>query len=204
MRKKQIWSLSGIGLIGIVAILFWAKTVAILNEKPVPSSLKQSDLVKQPKQELAVEPQQNKLKVARKQAEQKIKKASAAANKVVALGLKRLGTPYVFGAASEKAFDCSGFVFFIFDKAGVKVPRSSELLASAGKPVPRQKVRPGDILIFTGTNSSIRKPGHVGIVIKNTNKEISFVHASSNGGVKISQVEGTNYERRFLEIRRVL
>src|SRR5688572_3467341 len=198
MERKKVWKFGSIGLVGIVAILFWAITVAILNEKLGRSSSKLS------KPELAVAPEKSKLKIARQQASEKIKKASENANKVVSLGLKRLGRPYIFGSASEQGFDCSGFVFFIFDKAGVKVPRSSELLAEAGKRVPRQKVRPGDILIFTGTNASIRKPGHVGIVIKNTNKEISFVHASSNGGVKISQVEGTNYERRFLEVRRVL
>lgn len=197
MKKKQIWRLGVIGLVGIVAILFWAITVVILNEKS-DRSLKKSE------EEFALAQEKSKLKIARQQAGEKIKKATADANKVVSLGLKRLGRPYVFGSASETGFDCSGFVFFIFDKAGIKVPRSSELLAEAGKAVPRQKVRPGDILIFTGTNSNIRKPGHVGIVIKKTNKEISFVHASSNGGVKISQVEGTNYERRFLEVRRVL
>jgi len=85
------------------------------------------------------------------------------------------------------------------------VPHSSTLLAEVGKPVKRRESRKGDIVIFTGTNAADRSPGHVGIVIsKAGDAVIRFVHASSNGGVKISQVEGTNYERRFLEIRRVL
>ncbi|KAA9345681.1 C40 family peptidase [Adhaeribacter soli] len=123
---------------------------------------------------------------------------------LIAFGMKKIGTPYRFGGSSEKGFDCSGFVNYAFSKVGINVPRSSELLSKAGKPVLRTQVRRGDILIFTGTNSKKRTPGHVGIVISKNEGTISFVHASSNGGVKISEVEGTNYERRFLEVRRVL
>ncbi len=71
-------------------------------------------------------------------------------------------------------------------------------------PVSRQEAQPGDLVIFTGTNASVREPGHVGIVVSQPGSVISFVHASSNGGVKVSEVEGTRYDVRFLEIRRVL
>lgn len=126
-------------------------------------------------------------------------------DQIIKSGLNKIGTPYVFGGHSEKGFDCSGFVHYIFGRFNINVPHSSTLLAEAGKPVKRKEFRKGDILIFTGTNSADRRPGHVGIIIsKAGDAVIKFVHASSNGGVKISQVEGTNYERRFLEIRRVL
>jgi len=51
-------------------------------------------------------------------------------------------------------------------------------------------------------------PGHAGIVITRPGEvPMRFVHASSarrESGVKISQVEGTDYERRFMQVRRVL
>ena len=125
-------------------------------------------------------------------------------NKIIQNGLSRMGTPYIFGGTTEKGFDCSGFVQYAFKKFNINVPRSSTELAGAGKKVKREDTRKGDILIFTGTNVSDRTPGHVGIVTRKVGKIIEFMHSSSNGGVKISQVEGTNYERRFLETRRVL
>jgi hypothetical protein len=50
----------------------------------------------------------------------------------------------------------------------------------------------------------MRSPGHVGIVLENTNQKVSFIHSSSVGGVKISVVQGTRYADRLLEVRRVL
>ena len=126
------------------------------------------------------------------------------ANALIQSGLNKIGIPYLYGGNSLKGFDCSGFVYHIFGEFNINVPRSSELLASAGKAVPRTNARKGDNLIFTGTNPAIRRPGHVGIVISKAGEPIEFVHASSNGGVKISKVPGTRYERRFLEVRRVL
>lgn len=123
---------------------------------------------------------------------------------VVHTGLSYLGTPYIFGGTSERGFDCSGFVYYAFRKINIDVPRSSKLLAEAGRAVKPEETRKGDILIFTGTNPKDRTPGHVGIVISKVGEPVKFVHSSSNGGVKISQVDGTNYERRFLETRRVL
>ncbi|GAB3815869.1 hypothetical protein GCM10028895_10490 [Pontibacter rugosus] len=105
---------------------------------------------------------------------------------------------------SKTGFDCSGFTTFIFDKYNFKIPHSSRLQAQEGQQVLRAKSRPGDLVIFTGTNPSVRRPGHVGIVISEPGDTIEFVHASSNGGVKISKVEGTRYDTRFLEVRRVL
>lgn len=197
--KKKLKNFS-IPFIAGSALFFWVVSISFLVEKP--EKPRKAKIAKPLPAKIAAT--KFKLKIAKAEAVEKIAKASGAANKVVSLGLNKLGTRYVFGGTSESGFDCSGFVFFVFDKAGVKVPRSSELLAQSGKPIPMSKARRGDILIFTGTNSKIRKPGHVGIVISKKDGTLSFVHASSYGGVKISQVNGTNYERRFLEVRRVL
>lgn len=126
------------------------------------------------------------------------------AQDLIDYALSLRGTPYIYGGMSESGFDCSGFVSYVFGKYDVKVPHSSGMQAEEGKFVPRAQARPGDVLIFTGTNPKKREPGHVGIVISESGKPIEFVHASSNGGVKVSRVKGTRYNLRFLEVRRVL
>jgi len=123
---------------------------------------------------------------------------------IVAYGLQLMGIPYLPSGVTRNGFDCSGFIYHIFNKYGVAVPHSSALLAQEGEPIDLNEVNKGDLLIFTGTTVSNRTPGHVGVVITNPGHPIEFVHASSVGGVKISKVAGTGYEKRFLQARRVL
>jgi len=123
---------------------------------------------------------------------------------IVAYGLQLMGIPYLPAGVTRNGFDCSGFIYHIFNKYGVDVPHSSALLAQEGDPIDLNQVNKGDLLIFTGTTVSNRTPGHVGVVITNPGQPIEFVHSSSVGGVKISKVAGTGYEKRFLQARRVL
>ncbi|GAA4436098.1 hypothetical protein GCM10023188_28770 [Pontibacter saemangeumensis] len=76
--------------------------------------------------------------------------------------------------------------------------------AEEGIYVERDKASPGDLVIFTGTDADVREPGHAGIVISSPGNTIEFVHSSSNGGVKVSKVEGSRYDLRFLQVRRIL
>lgn len=128
----------------------------------------------------------------------------AQADSLISFAMQHLGAPYQYGATGHRRFDCSGFTTFVFSSFGFAIPRSSALQANFGRTIAREKARKGDLIIFTGTNPRKRTPGHVGIVISDPGEPLKFVHASSNGGVKISQVEHTRYETRFLEIRRVL
>jgi cell wall-associated NlpC family hydrolase len=123
---------------------------------------------------------------------------------ITAYGLKLIGTPYRPAGTTSKGFDCSGFIYHIFGRYGVAVPHASALLIKVGTPIPLAEAREGDLLVFTGPGSPNRKPGHVGVVITRKGQSPRFVHSSSNGGVKISQVKGTGYQKRFLQARRVL
>lgn len=131
------------------------------------------------------------------------------ADSIVAFGLAQRGTPYVYAGTSPlTGFDCSGFIMYTFAHFGVAVPHSTALLIDVGRPVPRPDAHPGDIVVFTGTAATSTTPGHAGIVISNQGEvPLRFVHASSarrESGVKVSQVEGTDYERRFMQVRRVV
>ena len=137
----------------------------------------------------------------------KILKGTNKRDRIVNYALSLIGTPYVYAGNSRNGFDCSGFTTHVFDQNGVSIKRSSGLQANEGIAVNRNEASPGDLVIFTGTDEAVREPGHVGIVISEPGDTIEFVHSSSSrseGGVKISKVEGTGYDARFLEIRRVL
>ncbi|MFD2515496.1 C40 family peptidase [Pontibacter locisalis] len=123
---------------------------------------------------------------------------------IISYAMSFLGTPYIYAGMSPQGFDCSGFITYVYRNFDVELPHSSAMQAEEGKPIPKDEARTGDLVIFTGTNPDIREPGHVGIVISSPGDTIEFVHSSSNGGVKVSKVQGTRYDTRFLEIRRVL
>jgi|SRR6476661_1102946 len=128
---------------------------------------------------------------------------------VVRFARQQLGTNYCYaGTTPATGFDCSGFVQFVFQHFNVPVPHSTALLIDVGQPVSREQALPGDIVVFTGTAKTSTTPGHAGIVVEaGPAGPLRFIHSSSarrESGVKISQVEGSDYERRFMQVRRVL
>ncbi len=128
---------------------------------------------------------------------------------VVRFAVRQLGIPYRYaGVSPVSGFDCSGFVAYVFAHFGVPTPHATALLISVGQPVARADARPGDIVVFTGTAPTSTTPGHAGIVVSARGETpLRFVHASSaqrESGVKVSQVENSGYERRFMQVRRVL
>ena len=114
-----------------------------------------------------------------------------------------MGLGYKYGGNTPTGFDCSGFTHYVFSQFGYNVPHGSRNQAEIGDAVHDNEIKKGDLLIFTGTNLADRTPGHVGIVTSESGP-IQFIHSSSNGGVKISEVHGTRYAARLLEVRRIL
>lgn len=119
-----------------------------------------------------------------------------------------LEVKYKYSSCNPKiGFDCSGFVYFVFNYFHIKVPRSSIDFGNIGKIVSKDSAKIGDVIVFTGTNAKNRHPGHVGIVISTKGSELTFIHSSSNKkkpGVRISNFKDSPYyEKRFLKIVRV-
>jgi cell wall-associated NlpC family hydrolase len=99
------------------------------------------------------------------------------------------GVPYKYGSTDvKKGFDCSGFITYVFGHFKISVPRSSVDFTNAGKEVSMKDCRPGDIILFTGSDANSGVVGHMGIITKNSNKKITFIHSASGGskGVMIS------------------
>ncbi|WP_316832204.1 C40 family peptidase [Pedobacter aquatilis] len=117
-----------------------------------------------------------------------------------------LGIPYRYATSNPKiGFDCSGFVSYVFSNFGFKVPRSSREFSATGKETSIENAKVGDVLIFTGSNSRIRRIGHVGIVYSIDESGIKFIHASSGKarGVTITEFNG-HYKSRFMKIISIL
>ena len=137
--------------------------------------------------------------------EEEIKTGSAIPDSLVAFGKSLVGTPYLY-ASSDPAngFDCSGFITYVFNHFGIAVPRSSVDFTDMGIEIPTDFASPGDLILFTGTDSTIRIVGHMGIVESNERGNLLFLHSTSGKayGVVISPLKGY-YEARFVKVIRV-
>lgn len=90
--------------------------------------------------------------------------ASSPNSNVVSIAQKYIGVPYVFGGASPKGFDCSGFIYYTYKNAGKSITRTSAAgYYSMAKKVSTPSV--GDLVFFSNTYK--KGISHVGIYIGN-------------------------------------
>ena len=137
--------------------------------------------------------------------EQEIKTGSAIPDSLVAFGKSLVGTPYLYASSDpQNGFDCYGFITYVFNHFGIAVPRSSVDFTDMGIEIPTDFASPGDLILFTGTDSTIRIVGHMGIVESNERGNLLFLHSTSGKayGVVISPLKGY-YEARFVKVIRV-
>lgn len=117
---------------------------------------------------------------------------------IIAKAQSLLGTAYRYGNCSpEKGFDCSGFVYYVFQSFNFDVPRSSKAYATLPK-TSLQEAKVGDIIVFTGYKNRSKTPGHVGIISKIERNKLFFIHSSTYKGVIESELYGSHYKQRYL------
>ena len=111
-----------------------------------------------------------------------------------------LGVRYRSGGSSPASgFDCSGFVYWVFAKHGVTVPRDSVRQSRAGQEVAKADLMPGDIIIFRIANTPNGR--HSAIYIGDG----SFIHSPSAGSrVRVERLDADYWKRHYLTARRVL
>ena len=126
-------------------------------------------------------------------------------HEILAFAKTLLGVPYLFASTDPaKGFDCSGFITYVFNHFQIKVPRSSVDFTNQGKEVDVDEAEPGDLILFTGTDSTTRRVGHMGLVESRRNDTLYFIHSSSGkaNGVVITPFE-RYYKTRFVKVIRV-
>jgi len=131
----------------------------------------------------------------------------------VALG-EFYGAPYRSGGTTPEGVDCSGLVQALFQRAGVKLPRTVSQQYQAGQPVGREELRFGDVVFFNrycqtqGRGvflADLLSPGfgdevcHNGFYLGGGR----FVHASPRG-VSVSRLDAEVWQVSFRGARRYL
>lgn len=125
---------------------------------------------------------------------------------IVIFASSLLGTRYSFGCtAPSTGFDCSGFINYVFDHFHITVPRSSVDFTNVGTTIALKACMPGDLILFTGTDSHQRTVGHIGIITVNDEDGISFIHASSGKemAVIVTRLDD-RYMARFVKVVRII
>lgn len=108
---------------------------------------------------------------------------AASTSGIASTALQYVGYPYVYGAAGPSAFDCSGFVQYIYGLHGISLPRTASAQGAAGTWIPASEAQPGDIVAWSDGS-------HVGIYLGNG----QIVHASTpSTGVKTGSLWGSYY-----------
>ena len=114
---------------------------------------------------------------------------------IVRYAVTLLGKPYRNGCKGPDAFDCSGFVYYVYGRFAMTVPNSTEGLNKMGYEIGRGDVVAGDLVVFR-----INRDYHVGIMM---NRQ-EFIHASKSRGVTVDSVEAAYWKRNFSHFRRIL
>lgn len=106
---------------------------------------------------------------------------------------ERLGVPYRMGATGPNRYDCSGFVWSVFQQAGVSFVRSTarSLWDEYEVPTEGEKFKFGTLVFFNHLH-------HVGIVAD----ENGFFHASTSRGVVYSRFDDY-WSKRINGFRRI-
>ncbi|MCL4427701.1 MAG: LysM peptidoglycan-binding domain-containing protein [Deltaproteobacteria bacterium] len=111
--------------------------------------------------------------------------------KIVNVAYRYKGVPYVWGGTSDTGMDCSGLIQHVFLKLGIHLPRTAAEQARLGTYVPKDELKPGDLLFFRTYASYI---SHVGIYIGHG----KFIQENSGAGeVTVNSLDDEYFERTY-------
>ena len=123
------------------------------------------------------------------------KAASGTVNSAIKLAMSLQGTPYVWGGSSTSGFDCSGFLYYIYSKAGVDIPRTNTVGYDA-RSYEVDKPQVGDLVFFKNTYQA--GISHAGIYIGNN----QFIHAGGDR-VQVTNLNDSYWSKHFDSFKRL-
>jgi LysM repeat protein len=123
-----------------------------------------------------------------------VESSSASVDKLINEAKKMIGVPYKWGGTSPSGFDCSGFIFYVYDKAGYDISRTSAQ-GYFDRSYYVDKPQVGDLVFFKNTYK--QGISHVGIYVGNN----QFINASSSG-VEITSLGNSYWSKHFDSYKR--
>lgn len=204
--KKMFWTIAGLVLVIAFCIFIWMDT----NKKgrhdaaqlvSTDTSFAKKDSVKKDSAILIIDTvQTDSVLVPASQIHIK----NIHPQQVVDFAKTLIGIPYKYASTDPKVgFDCSGFITYVFNHFNIIVPRSSIDFTNVGKTVSPENAKPGDLILFTGTDSTEKFVGHMGLIVSNENNQVEFIHSTSGKkyGVTITPFNDYYHSRYMKTIR---
>ena len=121
--------------------------------------------------------------------------ASDTVSKIVETAKSFIGTPYVWGGSTASGFDCSGFIFHVYNQAGIKLPRTNTTGYDA-RSYDISSPQVGDLVFFKNTYRA--GISHMGIYIGNN----QFIHAGGDR-VQITSLSDNYWGKHFSGYKRL-
>lgn len=113
---------------------------------------------------------------------------------LVTYAISLTGIPYKYGSIDPKeGFDCSGFITYVFNHFSIIVPRRSVDFTNVDHEINLQDAKTGDLILFTGTDSTDRTVGHMGIIIKQPTGPPQFIHSTSGKAYGVTTTPLNSY-----------
>ncbi|MEJ5961639.1 C40 family peptidase [Pedobacter immunditicola] len=137
----------------------------------------------------------------RKYAAKSTNNAAAAADAMANLENKSLhnfitdwaGVKYRLGGLDKRGIDCSGFALLLKKEIyGISLPRRSRDQAEVIQKKNLNQLKEGDLIFFSFGGNDV---DHVGIYLNNN----YFVHASTNRGVVVDDINITAYQQALVK-----
>lgn len=126
--------------------------------------------------------------------------SSSSNSDIAATAKQYLGTGYVYGGASPRGFDCSGFTMYVYSQHGYSLPHSATSQWQSGlgtRVYSNSELQPGDLVFFNDPSRNAGKAcSHAGIYTGDG----QFIHSSSSrsGGVIVSSLTSGYYNTYFV------
>lgn len=126
--------------------------------------------------------------------------SSSSNSDIAATAKQYLGTGYVYGGASPRGFDCTGFTMYVYSQHGYSLPHSATSQWQSGlgtRVYSISELQPGDLVFFNDPSRNAGKAcSHAGIYTGDG----QFIHSSSSrsGGVIVSSLTSGYYNTYFV------
>ena len=126
--------------------------------------------------------------------------SSSSNSDIAATAKQYLGTGYVYGGASPRGFDCSGFTMYVYSQHGYSLPHSATSQWQSGlgaRVYSISELQPGDLVFFNDPSRNAGKAcSHAGIYTGDG----QFIHSSSSrsGGVIVRSLTSGYYNTYFV------